>query len=47
MPKEKTRRLNAALDLLGDGLTETQLDEMTAAMTEDYIEAWDESVWTQ
>lgn len=47
MPKEKTRRLNAALDLLGDGLTEAQLDEMTAAMTEDYIEAWDESVWTQ
>lgn len=47
MPKERTRRLNAALDLLGDGLSQAQLDEMTAAMTEDYIEAWDESLWTQ
>ena len=47
MPKERTRRLNAALDMLGDGLSQAQLDEMTAAMTEDYIEAWDESLWTQ
>jgi len=47
MPKERTRRLNAALDMLGDGLSQAQLDEMTAAMTEDYIEEWDESVWTQ
>ena len=45
MPKERTRRLNAALDMLGDGLSQAQLDEMTAAMTEDYIEAWDESQW--
>ena len=46
-PKERTQRLNAALDALGDGLDQAQLDEMTAAMTEEYIEAWDESVWTQ
>lgn len=46
-PKERTRRLNAALDMLGDGLSQAQLDEMTAAMTEDYIEAWDESQWTR
>lgn len=47
MPKERTRRLNAALDMLGDGLSQAQLDEMTAAITEDYIEAWDESEWSQ
>ena len=46
-PKERMRRLNAALDAMGEGLSQAQLDEMTAAMTEDYIEAWDESVWTQ
>ena len=38
MPKERTRRLNAALDMLGDGLSQAQLDEMTAAMTEYCIE---------
>ena len=42
-PKERTQRLNAALDELGDGLSQVQLDEMTAAMTEEYIEAWDDS----
>ena len=46
-PKERMRRLNAALDAMSEGLSQAQLDEMTAAMTEDYIEAWDESVWTQ
>lgn len=46
-PKERTRRLNAALDALGEGLSQDQLDEMTAAMTEEYIEPWDESEWTE
>ena len=46
-PKERMRQLNAALDAMSEGLSQAQLDEMTAAMTEDYIEAWDESVWTQ
>ena len=46
-PKERMRRLNAAFDAMGEGMSQAQLDEMTAAMTEDYIEAWDESVWTQ
>lgn len=46
-PKERTRRLDAAMDSLGDGLSQAQLDEMTAAMTDDYLEAWDESLWTQ
>ena len=44
-PKERTQRLNAALDAMGDGLSQVQLDEMTAAMTEEYIKAWDESEW--
>ena len=46
-PKERTQRLNAALDAMGDGLSQVQLDEMTAAMTEEYIEPWDESEWTK
>ena len=46
-PKERMRRLNAALDAMSEGMSQAQLDEMTAAMTEDYIEAWDESLWTQ
>ena len=46
-PKERARRLNAALDSLSDGLSQAQLDEMTAAMTEVYIEVSDESLWTQ
>ena len=46
-PKERMQRLNAALDALSEGMSQAQLDEMTAAMTEDYIEAWDESLWTQ
>ena len=46
-PKERTRQLNAAFDALGDGLSQAQLDEMTAAMTDEYIEVCDESVWTK
>lgn len=46
-PKERTRRLNAAMDAMGDGLSQAQLHEMTAAMTEEYIEAWDETEWIQ
>ena len=45
--KERMQRLNAALDEMGDGLSQAQLQEMTAAMTEDYIEAWDETEWIQ
>ena len=41
------QQINAALDAMGDGLNLVQLDEMTAAMIEEYVEAWDESEWTQ
>lgn len=43
-PKEKMRRLNAALDAMSAGLRQAKLDEMTTAMTEDYTETWDESL---
>ena len=43
-PKERTQRLNAALDEMRGGLSQAQLDKMTAAMAEEYIKAWDESV---
>ena len=46
-PKERTQRLNASLDEMGDGLSQAQLDEMTAAMTEEYIATWDETEWIQ
>ena len=42
-PVERTQRLNAALDAMGDDLSQAELDNMTAAMTEEYIEPWDES----
>ena len=42
-PEERTRRLNAALDAMGDGLSQDQLNEMT----EEYIEEWDESEWAE
>ena len=42
-PKEKTQRLNAALDAMGDGLSPAELDSMTAAMTGEYGEPWDEA----
>ena len=42
-PKEKTQRLNAALDAMGDGLSPAELGSMTAAMTGEYGEPWDEA----
>ena len=45
-PEERIQRLNAALDAIREGLTHKELDEMTAAMNEEYIEPWDESEWT-
>ncbi len=46
-PKDRMRQLNAALDAMGDGLSHTQLQEMTAAMTAEYVEVWDESEWIE
>ena len=46
-PRDRTKRLNVALDAMRDGVDQAELNEMTAAMTEEYIEAWDESEWTK
>lgn len=46
-PKERTRRLNAAFYAMAEGLSQAQLDEMTAAMTEKNIEPWDEAEWAE
>lgn len=42
-PAEKTRRLNAALGAMGDGLSPAELDSMTAAMTGEYGEPSEEA----
>lgn len=44
-PQERMRRLNAAFDEMRAGLSQAELDEMTAAMNEEYIEPWDETEW--
>lgn len=46
-PKERARRLNAAFNAMGEGLSQAQLDEMTAAMMGKDIEPWDESEWSE
>ena len=33
-PEDRTEQLNAAFDAMGDGLTDAELEEMTAAMTD-------------
>ena len=35
-PEERTQRLNAALDAMGDGLSQSELENMLAAMTNQY-----------
>ncbi|MCY3857498.1 MAG: hypothetical protein OXG25_01175 [Gammaproteobacteria bacterium] len=37
-PEERTQRLNAAQDAMGEGLSQIVLDDMTTAMTENHIE---------
>lgn len=36
-----------AIDQMREGLTEQQLDEIVAAMNEEYIEPFDESEWRE
>ena len=36
-PVERTQRLNAALDAMGDGLSQAELEDMLAAMTTEYV----------
>jgi uncharacterized protein YeeX (DUF496 family) len=44
-PAERVRRLDDAFDRLRDGLTDEEIDEITNAMNEEYIEPWDETEW--
>lgn len=44
-PQERVRRLDAAAAAIREGLTQEELDEMTAAMNAEYIEPFDEDVW--
>lgn len=44
-PEERARQLDEAFERLREGLTQTQIDEMTEAMNAEYIEPFDEDVW--
>ncbi len=35
-PEERTQHVNAALDTMGDGLSREELENMLAAMTDEY-----------
>ncbi len=39
--------LMRAVDEIREGLTEAEIDEMIAAMNEEYIEPFDESEWQE
>jgi uncharacterized membrane protein len=43
--EERARRLEAAAAKIREGLTPEQLDEMTRAMNEEYIESVDDGIW--
>lgn len=44
-PEERARRLDEAAAKIREGLTQAQLDEMTRAMNEEYVEAVDVELW--
>lgn len=44
-PEERIRCLDAAVEALREGLTQTDLDAMTDAMNAEHIEPFDEDVW--
>jgi len=46
-PEERARRLDEAFEQLRDGLTQAELDEMTEAMNAEYIEPFDEDLWSE
>jgi hypothetical protein len=45
-PQERVQRLQAAAAAIREGLTVEQLAEMTTSMNEEYIEPFDEDIWT-
>lgn len=44
-PEERIRRMNRAAAMIREGMTQDQLDEMIAAMNEEYIEPVDDDLW--
>ncbi len=45
-PEERIRLMDEAIAEIRQGMTEKELKEMTDAMNEEYIEPFDESVWS-
>lgn len=45
-PEERIRLMDEAIADIRQGMTGKELKEMTDAMNEDYIEPFDESVWS-
>ena len=46
-PEERIRRLDAAVETIRAGLSQADLDDMTAAMNAEYVEPFDEDVWKE
>lgn len=44
-PEERARKLDEAFAQFREGLLPIQIEEMVAAMNEEYVESWDESEW--
>jgi uncharacterized protein YeeX (DUF496 family) len=46
-PEERIRRMDAAVETIRAGMSQAELDDMTAAMNAEYIEPFDEDVWRE
>ena len=46
-PEERIRRMDAAVETIRAGMSQAELDDMTAAMNAEYIEPFDEDVWKE
>lgn len=44
-PEQRIQMLEEASAAIREGLTQDELEQMIAAMNEEYIEPWDESEW--
>ena len=46
-PEERIRRMDAAVETIRAGMSQAELDDMTAAMNAEYVEPFDEDVWKE
>ncbi|MBI5958456.1 MAG: hypothetical protein HY866_06975 [Chloroflexi bacterium] len=44
-PEERIQRMDAAVEVIREGMTQAELDEMIEAMNAEYIEPFDEELW--